>query len=168
MAEPSVLFLCTGNASRSVIAGSALARRRPELTIITAGTLVIDGLPLSVRTRAALDAAGLEHGIHRSQQALACHLDPARLVVAMAPEHVLWVRRTHPDAAARTTTLIHLVRQLTEQSRPLDDWIATANLENRALAEDEEITDPGGGEVDGYILVAHQIVDLIDRAAPLF
>jgi protein-tyrosine-phosphatase len=34
----SILFLCTGNAARSVIAGVALRQRRPDLDVETAGT----------------------------------------------------------------------------------------------------------------------------------
>jgi len=53
---PQILFLCTGNASRSVLAGAALSEQRQDLGITTAGTLVVDGLPMSHRTRAAFDS----------------------------------------------------------------------------------------------------------------
>src|SRR5262249_35024807 len=91
-----ILFLCTGNATRSVLGGAALAQRRPDLAIETAGTLVIEGLPMSFRTRAGFDAIDLAVPRHRSRQATAEILECHDLVVAMAPEHVQWVRREHP------------------------------------------------------------------------
>ena len=96
---PHVLFLCTGNAARSVIAGAALQARLPDLEIETAGTLAIDGQPMSWRTRAALEHVGLAAPAHRSRQATARDVERAELVIGLAPEHVAWVRREYPPAA---------------------------------------------------------------------
>ena len=49
-----VVLLCTGNAARSVMAGAALAAHLPDWHVTTAGTLVVEGQPMSWRTRAAL------------------------------------------------------------------------------------------------------------------
>jgi len=51
-----VVFLCTGNAARSVMGGAALAAHLPDWHVTTAGTLVVEGQPMSWRTKAALDA----------------------------------------------------------------------------------------------------------------
>ena len=150
------------------MAGAELRRLRSDVSIVTAGTLVIDGLPLSVRTRAALEAVQLDCPQHRSRQATTADLDEARVIVAMAPEHVFWVRRTDAAAAPRTTTLVHLVRELERHDATLDRWLETAQLSRHVPAADEEIVDPGGGEVDGYISAAQQIVDLIGRVANRF
>ena len=85
----SVLFLCTGNATRSVLAGELLRVRRPGLVVETAGTLSVGGRPISWRTRRAL---------------------------GLAPEHIRWVRREHPTHARRASTLIRLAR--TEHELP--------------------------------------------------
>ena len=56
MAPSSVLVLCTGNATRSVIAGAVLRAHLPDVDVVTAGTLSIDGLPMSWRTRAGFES----------------------------------------------------------------------------------------------------------------
>ncbi len=163
--RPAILFLCTGNASRSVIGGAALARRRPDLAIATAGTLVLEGLPMSTRTRHAMIEAGLAPSDHRSRQATQAMLEEATLVVAAAPEHVAWIGREHPAHLDRTATLIHLVQNLAVTPVPLIERVAELRLGTHDPGPDEEIIDPGGGEVELYVSVARQIVALVDDLA---
>lgn len=160
----AVLFLCTGNAARSVIAGAALSHRRPDLAVETAGTLSVDGLPISWRTRAALDAVGVPWPRHASRQAERAHLD-VDLVVGLAPEHVAWVRRTHPEVAGRTATLERMARDLGESPEPLGLRLAALRLAEIELEPWEEVVDPGGGEVDAFVACAHHVVALVDQLA---
>jgi protein-tyrosine-phosphatase len=160
-----VLFLCTGNATRSVIAGAALAARLPRVPVETAGTLVIDGLVPSLRTRAALAAVGLDAPGHRSRQARRADIAAAELIVGLAPEHVAWVRREHPTAAPRTATLQRLCRDLVAGPPSLSQRIAALGLETVDLAPWEEVADPGGGETDAFVRCAHQVVALVARLA---
>ncbi len=64
----------------------------------TRGTHAIDGLPMSWRTCDAIRALGLGTDGHRSHQLGPDDLVDADLVLAMAAEHVEYVRRVHPDA----------------------------------------------------------------------
>lgn len=147
------------------MAGAALAARLPDIVVETAGTLTVDGQPMSWRTRAALESVGLAPPSHRSRQASLTDLDRATLIIGLAPEHVLWVRRNHEQAAARTATLKRLCRDLPIDSRPLTERVAHLNLAEQQLDEWEEVEDPGGGEVEVFITCAQEVFDLIERLA---
>jgi protein-tyrosine-phosphatase len=161
-------MLCTGNAARSVMAGAALEERDPRHEVGTAGTLAVDGMPMSWRTRQALHAVGVpvpKH--HRSKQVTLDHLDRAELVIAMAPEHVEWVRRNHRSAAPRTATLRRLVDVLPADQTSLAERVGQLRLQELHLAGWEEVVDPGGGEAHVFTECAQEIVGLVDRLVPL-
>jgi len=164
---PEVLLLCTGNAARSVMAGAALAHRLPSVRVRTRGTLTVDGQPMSWRTRAAIEHVGVPvPASHRSRQAAIADLDAASLVVAMAPEHVEWVRREHPAAATRTATLRRLCRDLPgARGASLDERVAALGLADVELEPWEEIEDPAGGEAEDFVACAKSIVELVDALA---
>jgi protein-tyrosine-phosphatase/SAM-dependent methyltransferase len=161
----NILILCTGNATRSVIAGAVLSAHLPDVEVATAGTMSIDGLPMSWRTRAGFESVGVKPPPHRSRQAVADDLDRATVVIALAPEHVNWVRREHPQAADRTVTLKRLARELAADGRPLGDRIAELHLAAAELGPWEEVVDPGGGEVEAFIACAQEVVALVDDVA---
>ena len=160
-----VVFLCTGNAARSVMGGAALAAHLPHWHVSTAGTLVVEGQPMSWRTKAALEGVGLEAPAHRSRQATAVDLEHAALVVALAPEHVQWVRRTHPRAASRTATLKRLVRDLPQPAQPLSECLPVLELATVELGDWEEVVDPGGGDAEVFAACAVEVADLVAQLA---
>ena len=141
------------------MAGAALRALLPDADIATAGTHVIDGLPMSQRTKLALHSVGLDSPGHRSRQVQADHLDAADLVVALAPEHVRWVRTNHPEAAPRTGTLKRLVRELADHD------LDALRLDQIELGDWEEVDDPAGGDQAQFDACAREIVALVDELA---
>ena len=170
MTRSTVCFLCTGNAARSVMARVMFADRASDWRAVGAGTLVIEGLPMSQRTHNALADHGLADPDHRSRQ-----FGPADegtdLVVTMEPAHVSWIRRHHPEMAGRTASLRRLARDLpVGDATDLADRIAALCLAEVGVAEWEEVVDPAGGEqvdFDACAVALSDLVDaLVDRLGP--
>lgn len=161
-----VVTLCTGNAARSVMAGAFLREHVPGLNVTTSGTHVIEGMPMSWRTRDAIASLGLPVPNHRSRQATALELDTADLVIALAREHVMWMRRVHPTAAPRTATLKRLARDLPEDHEPLFERVARMRLHELQLEPWEDVLDPAGGDLDVFLDCAREIADLLHALIP--
>ncbi len=166
MIELHVVTLCTGNAARSVMAGAVLREHVPGLKVTTSGTHVIEGMPMSWRTRDAITSLGLPIPDHRSRQATVAELDSADLVIALAREHVAWMRRVHPRAAPRTATLKRLARDLPGDGTPLAERVAAMRLAEVDLEPDEDVLDPAGGDLDVFLECAQEISDLLHVVIP--
>lgn len=168
----NLVFLCTGNAARSVMGGAIVRARRDDLEVVTAGTHVIEGMPMSWRTRDALGALDVEAPGHRSYQLRDGEAANADLVIAMAGEHVGYVRRVHPQAASRTVTLKRLARDLapsTGDASGRDDLatrVGALGLAHVELEVWEDVEDPAGGDLPEFEACAREIHDLLDAVLP--
>jgi protein-tyrosine-phosphatase len=162
--RPELVFLCTGNAARSVMATVMFRERCDAYRVRGAGTHVVEGHPMSVRTRTALARFGLADPTHRSRQLWEPDAASADLIVAMAPEHVRWVRRTLPAASWRTATLRRLVRDLPRVPAHgrLTDRVRALDLASTEPEDWEEVVDPAAGEQDAFDMCATALDALVD------
>ena len=151
--------------------------RTDRHSVSGSGTHALPGHPMSVRTRTALERLGLADPTHRSSQFDETDVRRASLIVAMAPEHVQWVRRVHPEAADRTVTLKRAVRVLAADPSPtpspslsdtaLLDRIRALDLAGLEIEEWEEVVDPAGGEQPEFDACAQEIDALVDQLIEL-
>jgi len=161
-----VVVLCTGNAARSVMVGALLEETRPDIRVETAGTHVVEGQPVSWRTREALEAVGVNADAHRSCQLREDRLEEAGVVLAMATEHAAWIRRQHPEVAGRTGTIRRLARDLPADDRSFAERLTGLGLAEVDLEPWEDVADPAGGEVDDYVACARELDRLVRELAP--
>lgn len=159
-----ILTVCTGNAARSVMAGSML--RAAGLDVVTTGTHVVDGQPISRRTRDALVSLGLAADHHRSAQITPEMVEASGLVLAMAGEHVNYVRRHFPEAAARTASIKRLWRDLPAGPGTVAERIGPLGLAAVTVEAWEDVADPAGGDDPAYLSCAKELADLCAGLAP--
>jgi protein-tyrosine-phosphatase len=153
------------------MAGAVLAAHLPDtevqdLLITTAGTHVIEGMPMSWRTRAALEGLELVAPGHRSMQLRDAHVSGADLIVGLAGEHVAYVRRVHPEAAARTGTLRRLAQELPVLEGSFAERLAAMKLHEVELEPWEDVIDPAGGDLPEFEACARDIHELMAQLAP--
>ncbi len=113
----------------------------------------------------AIVGLGLEVPMHRSRQATLDELDRADLVIALACEHVAWMRRVHPRAAPRTGRSSDW-RVTYRRCEPFSERVASLDLANVVLEPWEDVIDPAGGDVDVFHETAREIQTLIHALAP--
>ncbi len=160
-----LLVLCTGNAARSVMAGFMLEQLwdgRPDPPhVVTAGTHSIDGQPVGLRTRTAMaripEMADVDYRRHRSRQVHGVDFVHADLVVVMEADHVRFVRRRFPDAAAKTATIRHLCRALAPAPPGLAARVAALGLARAELSDGDDVLDPAGHDEDVYAACADEL-----------
>lgn len=172
-ARAVVYMVCTGNAARSPMAAAMLRACDTDsrLDIRSAGTLVLEGHPMSSRTRSALARHGLIDHSHRSRQFRASDAEAADLVVVMEPLHLHWMRRNLPAAASMTGSLCRLVRDLPPpESGPdavgLAARVAILGLGSLEPEPWEEVVDPAAGDQAVFDRCSNEILTLVRGLYP--
>jgi protein-tyrosine phosphatase len=112
---PSILFVCTANRFRSPFAAISFARevvkRKDDhhLTISSAGTWTVDGLPATTEAQKEADKFGLNLSMHKSRVITEKILSQADLVLVMEHNHQESITQEFPFTANKVFQLAETV-----------------------------------------------------------
>jgi protein-tyrosine-phosphatase len=175
-----VLFLCTANRCRSVMAAALLGQRLSvggAPVVVRSAGLLTGGQPPPAEVVAVMAGYGIEVADFCSSQVRAKDLARADLVLAMAREHLRDAIVLDPGAWARAFTLRELVRRGVATGprgagQSLADWLARVH-DGRKYADllgqsaTDDVADPMGGPRKGYARTAGDLDHLTGQLAEL-
>jgi len=110
----NILFVCTGNSCRSVMAAEFLKKilkdKAKEFNISSAGTSALDGLEASSETKRIMLKEGIDISSHHSRRLTNQMLEEADLILVMEKAHLDIILNKKPEVESK----LHLLKSFME------------------------------------------------------
>ena len=152
MMPKRMLFVCTGNSCRSVMAQGLMRHALAQagaaaVSVESAGTFAITGMTPTRETQRVLADAGIDCSAHRARALTPEMIAEADLILVMEPSHLHEVLRRVPDARSKT----HLLK--------------TYGLPEEELVVSPYVPDPIGKPLEVYEVCFGEIREAVERVA---